>query len=71
MGNELIPKTYNLIELYFKTTLHGYLKRRYNNYQRIIKKTKKCKNMPDSENILDKLLITYFFNFDYIKLVSP
>ena len=59
---EGIPKTNNNIELYFKTTLPRYLKRRYRTHQRTKKKTTNCKNTMDSQSstkekyIYDKFL---------------
>ena len=72
MENELIPKTNNLIELYFKTTLPGHLKRRYRTTKGLLRRLKSARIRWIQRNVLnDKSPITNFFNYDYINILSP
>lgn len=72
MENELIPKTNNLIELYFKTTLPGHLKRRYRTITGLLRRLKSARIRWIQRNVLkDKSPINNFFNYDYINQLSP
>lgn len=69
--NELIPKTNNLIELYFKTTLPKQLKRRYRTIKGLLRRLKSARIRWIHRNVLEnEEPINSFFNYTTMNMVS-
>mgnify|MGYP003301414424 FL=1 len=65
-----IPKTNNNVELYFKTTLPGYLKRRYRTIQGLKRRLQTARNRWIHRVVLKKNTpMTTFFNMILKNLV--
>jgi len=72
LNNEIIPKTNNIIELYFKTTLPQQLKRRYRTIKGLKRRLKSARIKWIHRNVLqNKKPINNFFKNNHEKQTSP